>query len=122
RPGQHRCKENQSLHDRLSGVVRRLPHLAPVNDWGLTETRSYVRICPSPWTTYLYEVSSRSPHGPRACSLSVLMPISAPRPSSLPSWKRVEALTITAAESTAAVNRRAAAKSFVTIASVWPEP
>ena len=39
------------------------------------------------------------------------MPISAPRPSMLPSLNRVLALTITAALSTAATNRRAAATS-----------
>ena len=49
-------------------------------------------------------VSSFSPHGPRAWNLSVLMPISAPRPNSPPSLNRVLALTITAALSTRAVN------------------
>ncbi len=60
-------------------------------------------------TTYLLEVISGSPSGPRACSFWVEIPISAPKPNSPPSVKRVEAFTITAAESTAAVNRRAAA-------------
>ena len=39
--------------------------------------------------------------GPRAWNLSVLMPISAPRPNSKPSLNRVLALTMTAEESTA---------------------
>ena len=66
-------------------------------------------------------VISGSPIGPRACSFWVEMPISAPKPNSPPSVKRVLALTITAAESTSAANRRAAAWDRVTIASVWPE-
>ena len=40
------------------------------------------------------------PTGPRAWNLSVLMPISAPRPYSNPSANRVLAFTITLAEST----------------------
>ena len=75
-----------------------------------------------PTTTYLTEVSSRRPIGPRAWSFWVEMPISAPKPSSSPSMNRVEALTSTAAASTSAVNRVAAARSPVTMASVWPEP
>ena len=46
-------------------------------------------------------MSSGRPIGPRACSFWVEMPISAPNPNSPPSVNRVEALTITAAESTA---------------------
>src|SRR5574340_817028 len=46
------------------------------------------------------EVSPSRPTGPRACILSVEMPISAPRPYSKPSAKRVEAFTITELEST----------------------
>ncbi len=72
-------------------------------------------------TTHFVEVSSASPIGPRACIFCVEMPISAPKPNSPPSVNRVEALTMTAAESTRAVNRRAACRSRVTIASVWPE-
>ena len=49
--------------------------------------------------------------GPRACSFCVEMPISAPRPKTPPSVKRVEALTYTAAESTSRAKRRAAFKS-----------
>ncbi len=50
------------------------------------------------------------------------MPISAPKPNSPPSVKRVDALTMTAALSTVATNRRAASCERVTIASVWPLP
>ena len=57
--------------------------------------------------------------GPRACSFCVEMPISAPRPKTPPSVKRVEALTYTAAESTSRVKRRAAARSRVTMHSLW---
>ena len=62
------------------------------------------------------------PSGPRACSFWVEMPISAPNPNSPPSVNRVLALTMTTAASTSAVNRRAAARSSVTIASVCPVP
>ena len=48
--------------------------------------------CPSPRTTYLVVVSSAAPMGPRAWSFCVEMPISAPRPKTPPSVKRVEAL------------------------------
>ena len=41
-----------------------------------------VRISPCPRTTYFCVVRPSSPTGPRACSLSVEMPISAPRPYS----------------------------------------
>ena len=75
----------------------------------------------APVTTYFVEVISGSPIGPRACSFWVEIPISAPKPNSPPSVNRVLAFTMTAAESTAAVNRRAASREPVTIASVWPE-
>ena len=52
-------------------------------------------------------VSSGSPIGPRACSFWVEMPISAPKPNSPPSVKRVDALTITAALSSDRTKRRA---------------
>src|SRR3990167_1991095 len=61
---------------------------------------------PSPSTTYFCEVSPSSPTGPRAWILSVEMPISAPRPYSKPSAKRVDALTITELESTSRRNLR----------------
>ena len=60
--------------------------------------------------------------GPRAWSFWVLMPISAPKPNSAPSVKRVDALTTTVPASTASVKRPAAARSRVRMASVWPEP
>src|SRR4051812_10151981 len=66
------------------------------------------RTWPSPVTTYLVEVISGSPIGPRAWSFWVLIPISAPKPNSPPSVKRVEALTSTAAASTSATKRRSA--------------
>ena len=75
-----------------------------------------------PSTRYLDVHSSRSPIGPRACSFCVELPISAPMPNSLPSVKRVEALTYTHAASTPSWNARAAAVDDVTIASEWPEP
>src|SRR5437762_361118 len=53
-------------------------------------------ICPVPRTTYLVVVSSRAPIVPRACSLRVEIPISAPSPKTLPSCRRVEALWNTA--------------------------
>src|SRR5690606_36189896 len=71
------------------------------------------RTCPSPNTTYFSLVRPSRPTGPRACSLSVEMPISAPRPYSKPSAKRVEALTITELESTSVRKRRASVKFSV---------
>src|SRR5699024_5369785 len=79
------------------------------------------RIWPLPWTIQVVVVSSASPIGPRAWSFWVEMPSSAPRPSWLPSVKRVEALTISAAESSSVVNRCMEVTSWVQIASVWPE-
>src|SRR5260364_39621 len=72
-------------------------------------TGSYKRTSPWPRTIYFTEVSPSRPTGPRACSLSFETPISAPRPYSKPSAKRVEALTITLAESTSRKNRMACA-------------
>src|SRR5579859_401738 len=76
------------------------------------------RTCPVPRTTYLKLVSCSTPTGPRACSLPVEMPISAPMPNSPPSANWVEALTSTMALSTAARKASAAAASSVTMASV----
>src|SRR5699024_1143640 len=77
---------------------------------------------PSPVTTYLVEVSSSRPIGPRACSFWLEIPISAPKPNSPPSVKRVEAFTITAAASTRDTKYREAFRESVTIASVcWVE-
>ena len=62
--------------------------------------RRQVRIWPEPSTTHFWLVRPSRPTGPRACSLLVEMPISAPRPNSKPSAKRVDALTSTELEST----------------------
>ena len=51
----------------------------------------YFLIAPSPSTTYLVVKRAESPIGPRACSFCVLIPISAPKPKTNPSVKRVEA-------------------------------
>ncbi len=48
------------------------------------------------------------------------MPTSAPKPNSAPSVNRVEAFTITTAESTSARNRSALRESVVTMDSVCP--
>src|SRR6266496_5803223 len=63
--------------------------------WG-----DHARICPEPSTIHFSLVSPSRPTGPRACSLLVEMPISAPSPYSKPSAKRVDAFTITELEST----------------------
>lgn len=47
--------------------------------------------CPVPTISYFDEVSSASAKGPRQWSFCVLMPISAPKPNSPPSVKRVDA-------------------------------
>src|SRR5262249_50402975 len=60
----------------------------------------HARTWPLPNTTHFWLVSPSSPTGPRACSLLVEIPISAPSPYSKPSAKRVEAFTITELEST----------------------
>ena len=52
---------------------------------------------------FLWSQASK-PTGPRGMDLSVEMPISAPKPYSKPSAKRVEALIMTELESTAAKN------------------
>ncbi|MCY1563442.1 hypothetical protein D9M68_1010460 [compost metagenome] len=51
--------------------------------------------------------------------MSVLMPISAPRPNSKPSAKRVLAFTMTLAESTSRRKRWACMWLVVRMASVW---
>src|SRR4030067_444661 len=81
----------------------------------------YFLTCPSPSTMNFTEVRPSRPTGPRACSLSVEMPISAPRPYSKPSAKRVEAFTITELESTSRRKRRARVRSSVTMLSVCCE-
>ena len=55
------------------------------------------RVWPVPRTRYLKLVSCSAPTGPRACSLPVAMPISAPMPNSPPSANCVEALCSTMA-------------------------
>src|SRR2546429_6056978 len=60
----------------------------------------YDRTCPLPMTSYFVEVNSARANGPRQCNFWVLIPISAPKPNSAPSEKRVEAFQYTAAEST----------------------
>src|SRR5512137_1624858 len=80
------------------------------------------RTWPSPSTTNFRVVSSLSPIGPKAWSLLVEMPISAPSPSSPPSLNRVEALITTALAVTSRSKRRALARSRVRIDSVWSEP
>ena len=67
-------------------------------------------------------VNCSTPTGPRACSLPVEMPISAPMPNSPPSANWVEALTSTMALSTFFRNLSAALASPVMILSVWLEP
>ena len=113
RRGRHRRGVVRVLvRDR--GLVLRSPHHRPQ----LRPPRPGPSLGPRTWPS-----SARvGPSGPRACSFWVLMPISAPNPNSSPSTNRVEALTSTAAASTSAVNRSAAARSRVTIASLWPEP
>src|SRR4051794_15803152 len=77
---------------------------------------------PSPCTTQVVLVSSGSAIGPRACSFCVEIPISAPKPNCSPSVNRVDALTITAAESQPSTNACEVVSERVTIASVWPLP
>ena len=62
------------------------------------------------------------PSGPGRGASGCEIPISAPKPNISPSVKRVDALTMTAAASTSRAKRRAAARSRVQMASVWPVP
>jgi glutamate-5-semialdehyde dehydrogenase len=71
------------------------------------------RMWPAPWMTNLSVVSSRTPMVPRAWSFCVEMPISAPKPSSSPSTKRVLAFTRTAAASTSRVSVCNAAETLL---------
>ena len=64
----------------------------------IKEPIGHGRVCPLPRTRYLKLVSCSTPTGPRACSLPVAMPISAPKPNSPPSANCVEALCSTIAE------------------------
>src|SRR5580704_15301019 len=99
-------------------VIRR-PPFATTRNGG---DENYGRVCPLPWMRYLKLVNCSTPTGPRACSLPVAMPISAPKPNSPPSANCVEALCRTIAESTSRRNFSAAFLSSVTIASVWWDP
>src|SRR5262245_4581814 len=106
-------------HDACRGrftlfPCRRGPHLPKRSFHGL--------ICPEPRTRYLKLVNCSTPTGPRAWKRPVAMPISAPKPNSPPSANWVEALCNTIAESTSSRNFSAAARSSVTIESVWCEP
>ena len=58
-----------------------------------TAADAQARIWPAPRTTYFVVVMSARPTGPRACRRAVELPISAPKPNSPPSVKRVDALT-----------------------------
>ncbi len=75
---------------------------------------------PSPRTIQVVLVSSRRAMGPRACNFCVEIPISAPKPNSPPSLKRVEALTMMKAESSPAMNARSLSIEAVRIDSVCP--
>ena len=66
-------------------------------------------------TTYLLDVISVSPIGPRAWSFWVEIPISAPKPNSPPSTNRLDAFTNTAAASTSVVHRCEAVTFWVMI-------
>src|ERR1700751_76987 len=89
---------------------------------------NYDRTWPVPMISYLEDVSSARANGPRQWSFCVLMPISAPKPNSPPSVKRVEAFQYTAAESISRRNLRAFASSAVMMESecfveyllIWP--
>ena len=72
--------------DRQVGVVDRIERCrqgCPSNPPPPSSTsRHHVRTSPWPSTTNFWVVRPSRPTGPRACSLSVEMPISAPRPNS----------------------------------------
>src|SRR5262249_37990309 len=110
-PEMHRVEG--AAHDADGGAARALGELA---------RRHQVRIWPVPSTTNFCEVRPSRPTGPRACSLSVEMPISAPSPYSKPSAKRVAAFTSTELESASRRKRLACASFSVTIASVCCDP
>ena len=78
----------------------------------------YRLTCPLPVTMYVVVVISARAIGPRACSFCVEMPISAPNPNSPPSVNRVDALIITAAESTPFTNASIVGAELLTMASV----
>jgi len=93
--------EGQILTYLLSG-----PQVAHMN-WikGASQyTYPHVLTCPDPNTMNFELVNSFRPMGPYACTLEVLMPISAPNPSSKPSLNRVDAFTNTTDASTLSRN------------------
>ena len=86
------------------------PAAAPFGDGGM-DAQNQPRSWPRPKTTNFSVVRPSTPTGPRAWSLSVLMPISAPRPYSKPSAQQVGVLTMTELESTS--RRKRCARSRV---------
>ena len=80
---------------RVEGAAQHRQGLAPCAlhaCFGRCQVQGYSLTWPLPISTNFVLVSSRRPMGPRAWSFWVEMPISAPRPNSPPSVKRVEAL------------------------------
>jgi hypothetical protein len=77
------------------------------------------------WPVRLELVGWLHPH-PLPClpprRMQPLRPTSAPRPKRKPSQKRVDALAITQAESTARMKASAVGALAVTMASVWLDP
>jgi len=76
------AENTDACHYQITGDTTHAARKMVVLDPRAVCTTSQVRICPVPRTTYLYVVRSRSPIGPRACNLSVLIPTSAPKPNS----------------------------------------
>ena len=72
-------------------LCRGLPHDLQKGILSVLCVKFHYLTCPFPYIVYLVVVSSLSPMGPRAWSFAVEMPISAPKPNSPPSVKRVEA-------------------------------
>src|SRR5699024_2226440 len=107
---------------RGSGSVHRDGSLRVSSVAGRTRSRwRQGRTCPVPRAIQLVLVSSDNPMGPRPCSFWVEIPISAPKPNISPSVQAVEALAITAAASTRALNASATSMLRVETASVCPE-
>ncbi len=72
-------------------LCRGLPHDLQKGVLSVLCVKFHYLTCPFPYIVYLVVVSSRSPMGPLAWSFAVEMPISAPKPNSPPSVKRVDA-------------------------------
>ena len=96
--------------------------VAAQSSWWVAQLRRrYCLTWPDPVTTYLVEVISGRPIGPRVQLLRGDSDLGTePELSSPPSTNRLEALTSTAAASTSAVNRAAEVCDSVTIVSEWP--